>query len=150
MTVESQAQRQVEPKLLCPSAQPEMEAAQVLGVLDTSEGTTRLAYLQERLAVSNGVLEMAKDVPPTRVFRFAARCDTTACSHFDGADCRLAKRVVEGFQPSSAKPPPCLIRRDCRWFAQEGRAACVRCSQVVTEITAPTAELIAIALGQSV
>jgi len=28
--------------------------------------------------------------------------------------------------------PACNIRPDCRWFRQEGRAACVRCPQIVT------------------
>jgi hypothetical protein len=29
--------------------------------------------------------------------------------------------------------PRCLIRPACRWFQQEGKEACVRCPQVVTE-----------------
>jgi hypothetical protein len=124
-----------------------MAAAEVLGVLETSDGVTRLSYLEERLAVTDEVLALAGDVAPTRVFRFAATCEERACSHFDGVDCRLATRIVEGFQASTDKPPPCLIRRTCRWFAQEGRAACMRCSQVVTEIASPTADLIAIARG---
>jgi hypothetical protein len=28
--------------------------------------------------------------------------------------------------------PACTIRRECRWFRQEGRAACQRCPQIVT------------------
>jgi hypothetical protein len=30
--------------------------------------------------------------------------------------------------------PACNICRDCRWFRQEGRAACMRCPQIVTGI----------------
>jgi len=28
--------------------------------------------------------------------------------------------------------PVCTIRPQCRWFRQEGRAACLRCPQIVT------------------
>jgi len=29
--------------------------------------------------------------------------------------------------------PPCRIRQSCRWWLQEGKAACFRCPQVVTD-----------------
>jgi hypothetical protein len=28
--------------------------------------------------------------------------------------------------------PPCVIRKECRWFAQEGAAACMRCPEITT------------------
>jgi len=28
--------------------------------------------------------------------------------------------------------PPCTIRKECRWFAQEGAAACMRCPEITT------------------
>jgi hypothetical protein len=28
--------------------------------------------------------------------------------------------------------PPCPIRKDCRWFSQEGGAACLRCPAITT------------------
>jgi hypothetical protein len=37
--------------------------------------------------------------------------------------------------------PACRIRPDCRWFVQEGRAACLRCPQIVTYSVNPTEEL---------
>jgi hypothetical protein len=33
---------------------------------------------------------------------------------------------------SARQVPACNIRRDCRWFRQEGRAACQRCPQIAT------------------
>jgi hypothetical protein len=36
--------------------------------------------------------------------------------------------------------PPCKIRHECRWFLQEGRPACRRCPQVITEVREPSAE----------
>jgi len=32
----------------------------------------------------------------------------------------------------------CAIRRDCRWWLQEGKSACLRCPQVVTDNYMPT------------
>jgi hypothetical protein len=28
--------------------------------------------------------------------------------------------------------PPCLIRKECRWYSQEGGAACRRCPEITT------------------
>jgi hypothetical protein len=28
--------------------------------------------------------------------------------------------------------PPCTIRNNCRWFSQEGEAACKRCPEITT------------------
>jgi hypothetical protein len=28
--------------------------------------------------------------------------------------------------------PPCIIRKECRWYSQEGRAACKRCPEITT------------------
>jgi hypothetical protein len=30
--------------------------------------------------------------------------------------------------------PACNIRAECRWFRQEGRAACLRCPQIMTGV----------------
>jgi hypothetical protein len=34
--------------------------------------------------------------------------------------------------------PACAIRPACRWWQQEGKAACQRCPQVVTQAYAPS------------
>jgi hypothetical protein len=76
----------------CPSAQPGMANCQVLGVLTECEEGPRLSYLNERLAVTDEVLAMAAPAKPTKVFRFAATCEESKCTHFDGHDCQLAER----------------------------------------------------------
>ena len=49
-----------------------------------------------------------------------------ACGHFDGRDCpRLATRVVQLLPPVVDGVPPCHLRPDCRWWQQEGKAACL-------------------------
>ncbi len=40
--------------------------------------------------------------------------------------------------------PPCTIRKDCRWYAQEGAAACRRCPEITTvsyDLSATTREV---------
>jgi hypothetical protein len=80
-------------------------------------------------------------VPPTQVLRIAAPCQEKACCHFDGADCRLAVRLVQLLPHAGETLPACQIRPDCRWFQQEGKAACYVCPQIVTYTVNPTEEL---------
>jgi len=135
------------PRPVCPSAQPDMDDAEVLGVLEGGPDAPRLSYLVDRVRVTDELLAQTGKVSPTRVFRFAATCEEKSCSHFDGVNCRLATRIVEGLAPVVDKLPPCRIRAKCRWFGQEGAAACFRCPEVVTEIASPTASMRAVALG---
>ena len=118
--------------LLCPSAQPGMTECQVLGVASGNPGEPFLAYLDETLPATPEMLRMAEPALPTEVFRLAAHCEQERCTHFDGARCRLATRIVEMLPAVSTALPPCVIRAGCRWFRQEGRAACLRCPQIVT------------------
>lgn len=124
--------------LLCPSAQPDMRDAIVLGVLGGAADAPSLSYVSEPLAASADVLALAAPANPTEVFRLAAACETKACRHFDGERCRLASRIVDLLPAVVEGLPPCRIRRTCRWYAQEGRDACLRCPQVVTENFAPS------------
>ncbi len=117
---------------LCPSAQPGMANCQVLGVITEAEGGSRLSYLNQRLEVDEGVLAMAAPAKPTEVFRFAATCEESKCTHFDGRDCQLAKRIVQIMPAVVSALPPCIVRADCRWYRQEGGSACLRCPQVST------------------
>jgi hypothetical protein len=118
--------------LLCPSAQPDMPEAQLVGVIDRSQGQPRVGYINGRVEFS-AVLDELGSVPPLRVLRIAARCQESRCHHFDGAACTLAQRIVEALPEVSAALPPCAIRRTCRWHAEQGKRACLRCPQVITE-----------------
>ncbi|HTS71812.1 MAG TPA: nitrogen fixation protein [Terriglobia bacterium] len=119
--------------LLCPSAQPEMKGSTVLGVVDGAAGHPELAYLNQPLPVTEEVLRLAGPVKPTEVFRFAAHCEEKACRHFDGTRCQLATRIVQILPAVTEGLPACIIRPTCRWYQQEGKAACLRCPQVVTQ-----------------
>lgn len=120
--------------LLCPSAQPEMSQSMILGVIGGTMEEPRLSYLEEPQPVSADLLTLAGPVQPTEIFRFAARCEESACCHFDGARCMLATRIVQILPAVVEGLPPCKIRPTCRWFQQEGKDACFRCPQIVTQV----------------
>ncbi|HEU0119986.1 MAG TPA: hypothetical protein VFQ91_05625 [Bryobacteraceae bacterium] len=118
---------------MCPSAQPEMRDARVLGVIGGTADAPLVSYLNEMVPVSEEVLALAgADRHPADVMRFAARCEESKCCHFDGKNCNLATRIVQILPAVVEALPACLIRAECRWYLQEGRDACLRCPQVIT------------------
>ncbi len=117
---------------LCPSAQPGMDQCRVLGVVQQQGPTPMLQYLNEDVPATPEVLAMSAPLKPTEVFRLAATCAEHRCPHFDGADCRLATRVVQILPAVVDTLPPCIIRKQCRWYSQEGGAACKRCPAITT------------------
>ena len=117
---------------LCPSAQPGMDQCRVLGVVQRDSPAPTLQYLNEHVPATPEVLALAAPLKPTEVFRLAATCAEQQCPHFDGADCRLAARIVQILPAVVNTLPPCIIRKQCRWYSQEGGAACKRCPEVTT------------------
>jgi hypothetical protein len=117
---------------LCPSAQPGMDQCKVLGVVQRQGPRPRLEYLKEPVSASPDILAMAAPLKPTEVFRLSATCAEHKCPHFDGTDCRLATRVVRILPAVVDALPPCIIRKECRWYFQEGGAACKRCPEITT------------------
>ncbi len=118
---------------LCPSARPEGENSTIFGVVAGTVEQPRVAYLSQLLPVTDQLIASCSPVTPTEVFRIAAPCAGNGCQHFDGTDCRLATRVAQQLPAVAENLPPCSIRRDCRWWQQEGKAACMRCPQIVTD-----------------
>jgi hypothetical protein len=72
-------------------------------------------------------------IAATEVMRFAAPCACNRCRHFSGGICGIGRRMVEELVPAAEGVPACAIRAECRWWRQEGRAACLRCTQIVTD-----------------
>jgi hypothetical protein len=118
-----------------------MAGAVVFGVVGGTETEPWVEYLTERLPATPDVLGLAAGVEPTEVFRIGARCAGAGCRHFDGADCRLATKLVQLTPAVTSALPACTLRPDCRWWRQEGKAACMRCPQVVTVNYLPTDEM---------
>src|SRR3712207_5760100 len=79
---------------LCPShTHPKAGESVVFGVVGGTVEAPRLAYLKELKPVTDELLAQCSPVTPTEVLRFAAPCAGSGCRHFDGTDCRLAKRI---------------------------------------------------------
>nr|AVH79579.1 hypothetical protein [Nostoc sp. PCC 9448] len=131
---------------LCPSARPEIPGSVVFALISGTVKEPQANYLKEQLPVTDELLAKADPVTPTEIFRTAAPCATQKCQHFDGQNCRLATRVAEKLPTVVAELPPCSIRRDCRWWQQEGKAACLRCPQVITDNYNPSQLIQAVAL----
>ena len=126
---------------LCPSAQPEMEGSVLFGVVGGSVEEPRVSYLDEPQPVTEKLLRLANPLKPIEIFRFAAPCAGAGCVHFDGTNCRLASRIVQLVPQVVDLLPACQVRPNCRWWQQEGKAACLRCPLVVTENYQPSEEL---------
>lgn len=118
---------------LCPSARLENSNSVVFGIVSGSIEQPNIKYLQEAQPTTEELIALASPVTPTEVFRIAAACATNQCQHFDGQNCRLAQRIVTQLPTVTEQLPACAIRRDCRWFQQEGKTACLRCPQIITD-----------------
>jgi hypothetical protein len=122
----------------CPSAQPGQDGAFAFGVVGGAPGERRVGYLQGRVPVTDELLALAGPVKPTGVFRFGAPCAGSGCSHFDGSDCKLATKLVQMMPAITRDLPACHLRPDCRWWKQEGKAACMRCPAIMTDAYMPS------------
>lgn len=118
-----------------------MEDARVFAVVAGTAETPRIAYLKADAVVTPEVSERIGDLHPTQVFRYAARCDESRCTHHDGARCALGARIATMLAPVTDSLPSCQIRPSCRWYAEVGGEACRRCPQVVTSIPETQARL---------
>jgi len=124
----------------CPSNLASAEGGRIYAMMTGTPEAPRLGYLSEALPVTDDLLALAGNRLPTELFRIAAPCAESACKHFRGGACTLAQRIVDGMEPVVNALPACRIRSTCRWFKQEGGAACVRCPQVATHKAGATEE----------
>jgi hypothetical protein len=104
---------------------------------DGGDCGSRLAYLDEAVAVSPELLRRTAPLDPTAVLRVSAPCETTACPHYEDKRCSLAEKVAHLLPAAVDTLAPCPIRKTCRWFAQEGKAICMRCAGVTTTVDHP-------------
>jgi hypothetical protein len=118
----------------CPSALCR-EGALLLGVM-TPSGT--LSYIQPPTRVDANFVARAQALGrPESRFRFSSPCVEAGCPQWTGEGCAVVDKVIEEEEPAeleSGRLPYCAIRRDCRWFAQRGAAACAVCPRVVADI----------------
>jgi len=120
--------------VLCPSARGE-KGAILLGLVQANGG---IAYIPDELVIDDEFLRIARaGRTPEKRFRFSARCATTDCKQWTGDKCGVPQKVLEHVRPGPdcTALPNCSIRPRCRWWRQEGEAACHICPQVITDLT---------------
>ena len=119
-------------RVLCPSAPAQMNSI-LLGVVQI-DGS--VAFVKDRLQVTREFLDIAaKDGAPETRFRFSSPCIGSACKQWANGGCSVPGRLVEILPRAASTNPPlpnCSIRDQCRWFDQEGAAACRICPVVIT------------------
>jgi hypothetical protein len=123
---------------LCPSARSDMKFGVVFGVVAGTPASASVQYLAEPQPVSAELMALSYPVAPTEVFRIAAPCSASKCKNFTGGTCNLAQRMIEHLPETEGELPSCRIRGACKWWQQEGEAACRRCPQIVTECHGPS------------
>jgi hypothetical protein len=114
-------------------------------VIGGSAREPRTKFLDAAVPVSDDILQLTEPVQPSEVLRFAAPCIGGACHHFADRRCALAAKVTDLLPAVADELPDCSIRPTCRWFSEQGPAACQRCPQVVTVNVLPSPEMAAAA-----
>jgi hypothetical protein len=120
-------------RLSCPSAVPDQNARAVIGVVSTQDGRAQVSLLPQPVPLASVAQLIPDTIPVTEVLRLAGPCAERRCNHFSDHRCTLASRIVARLPAVIDRLLPCGIRPSCRWWHQEGPAACERCPQIVTE-----------------
>ena len=128
--------------LMCPSADTDMAGSVIFGIVVGTPAEPDVVHLDRVKPIPPELLALDAPVKPTEIFRIAATYIETGCRHFEGTNCRLTTRIVAGLPPVTDRLPACAIRATCRWWHQEGAAACLRCQQVVRDNYIASDELI--------
>lgn len=106
-------------ELLCPSAEDRNGTIE-LGI---GEPLQRLAFSRVRKPRDTRATDLS-------TMRLAGPCITSDCMNWNDG-CNLGKTLAEtAVRLRLNARPHCPIRRDCRWFAENGRAACGACALV--------------------
>lgn len=131
MAVPPQGEDRDEP-LACPSA-PAQPGAALLAIVG-SDG--RLAHVSPPIPVDEAFVATAsRHGAPEARMRFTAPCLEAGCAQWTGSSCGVIEQVlatgVHEDQPT--RLPRCDIRSGCRWYRQEGGAACRACPLVLTD-----------------
>lgn len=134
--------------LWCPGAQPTDPDAVVFGVRNAVDGV-RVGYLERAVVAGPDILALAEPVHPLEVFRIGAPCAESKCAHFAEGACGLASSIVAEVPVAVNIAPACSLRSTCRWFSQEGTAACLRCPSIITRESGRNEAIAAAAVPRS-
>jgi hypothetical protein len=115
-------------KFLCPSA-PLYEGSKLLGVVKENS----VDILSAPIEVDDVFIKAANTGKVAeQKFRFVNKCVKSGCEQWTGSECGVIKRVLTAVEEKiqNEQLPPCSIRPECRWYAQEGSMACKACPTV--------------------
>lgn len=115
----------------CPSAMEDDADPVVFGVVCGTPERPRVAYLDQPQPLTAELKALCAPASPAEVLRISTPCVAERCKHWHNSNCRLVQRVVQVMLPVVDGIPACKLRPECRWWVQEGKAACLRCPQVV-------------------
>src|SRR4051812_6355918 len=128
----SNANPDIEPKVHhCPSAAAESRDARIFGLVLGAPGAPRVEYLVQPEQFAKAMESQLGGLHPGEVFRLTSPCVEARCHHYSGHHCRLGERVAKAQNGTAASLAACPIRGQCRWFAEQGGAACDPCSRVI-------------------
>jgi hypothetical protein len=118
-------------RALCPSGKCE-PGAKLLGIIQ-ADGT--VGYLGDPIEIDGDFSDRAhRGRTPERRFRFVNPCAECGCRQWTGTRCGVIDKVLTELEGSETEQlPKCGIRPHCRWFKQNGAAACAVCSLVITD-----------------
>ena len=109
--------------------------AKVFGVfIDTPQAGMRVGYLTEAQPSRPILSPLPQPARPAEVLRIAVALHGRRMRAFRRVRLQTCHARHQHARPGGSGLPRCVIRPTCRWFRQEGRAACLRCPQVVTEL----------------
>src|SRR5262249_16492578 len=117
----------------CPSASVAQDNTVVIGVVVAQGSNPRVAQLPKPVPLESVAHLIPDSVPATEVLLLPAPSPERPCVHFNNGRCALASRIVQRLPVVAERLSPCAVRPSCRWWRQEGAAACRRCPQIVTE-----------------
>lgn len=120
-------------EIICPSSQPQIKGSKVFGLVKGTVEKPRIHYLKSPEPITDELIALSNPVTPTEIFRIAAPCAANGCKHFNGINCGLASKITDKFSIAEKELPSCSIRQHCRWYQQEGKTICFRCSQIITD-----------------
>jgi len=120
-------------EILCPSASCK-SGAQLLGIV---LGNGAVDMLPVPLEIDDAFVVIAQEGRrPEKRFRFTAPCLEAGCQQWHDGRCGVIDRCSTEIAVSSTLSSHiqrCAIRPLCRWFRQDGAAACRICPEVVTD-----------------
>jgi hypothetical protein len=93
-----------------------------------------IASIRPALQVDDDFVRKAHDAsnsPPETRFRFAGPCVSTSCEQWAQGRCTVGDAVAQELPGGDSHLRACVIRSTCRWWAQNGPAACHSCSGIV-------------------